>query len=97
MKLHRTTPSVPSMTCAPPPIKGAPGHVLRLLARHHARNGHCTLSYEAIAAQTGYSPAAVKLAIRQLLAGGYIHVTKRFGDRRNTYILSPACSVEDIL
>jgi len=94
MTLHFTTPSV-SLACEP--IRGAAGHVLRLLARHYLQHGHCTLSYEAIAGLTGYSPAAVKLAVRQLEAQGYICVTKRFGDRRNTYLLSPKCSVEDIL
>lgn len=74
---------------APPRLRGATGHILRLLDEC-ADNGECTLSYFAIARLTGYDTATAKRGVKRLVEQRFVSVTKHHGDRRNTYILHEA-------
>jgi DNA-binding Lrp family transcriptional regulator len=75
-----------------PRLKHASRYVLDVL-EDYAVDGVCTLSYEHIAERCGYSERTVKEAIRKMVDMQVISVTKRLGERRNSYVLRGAAYV----
>lgn len=74
------------MATRKPILKGSEGHIYHFLLHDILPHGRCTLSYEAIADLTGYTPWTVKQAIKKLVGRKFIAVEKQFGDRRNSYV-----------
>ena len=72
-----------------PRLKHASGYVLKVL-RDHAVDGMCALSYDDIAALVDYSPRAVKSAVRMLIEANLVQVTRRYGEKRNVYVVEGA-------
>ena len=70
-----------------PILKGSEGHIYHFLLHDILPHGRCTLSYDAIADLTGYTPTTVKQAIKRLVTRKIIAVEKEYGDRRNSYVL----------
>lgn len=63
---------------------GATWHIFELL-RDNAQDGRCVMSYEEMAELTEYSAMTAKRVVRQLVHLRLVHVSKEFGQRRNSY------------
>jgi len=68
-------------------LKAASWHILNIL-HEYAVNGICTLSIDDISFLSGYCPASVKTATRQLIEAEIIRVKRQPPDRRNSYEVS---------